>query len=111
MRSALSFWKGKTCVATLVLLGMMAYLSLHKSNLCEAPPPEAEAPQEQIETSQAQMGVHQEEAPILIIAPEPDMQRALTEQAVILRAISDDVDSVNQSLGEIAEILQEQQRR
>ena len=109
MRSGPSFWKGKACVAAFVLLTMI-FLSLHKSNLCGAPPPEAEAPQ-QIETSQEQMEVHQEEAPILIITSEPDMQRALTEQTAILKAISDDVDSANQSLGEITEILQEQQRR
>jgi hypothetical protein len=81
---------------------MVAFLSLYKSYLCDAPPPE---------TPQAQTEVSQGSDPVLAVSPEPDMQRALTEQTLLLKAISEDVDSVNQSLGEITAILQEERRR
>jgi hypothetical protein len=101
MRFGPFFSKGKTCAALSILLLMVAFLSLYKSYLCDATPPE---------TPQAQTELSLEGGPILI-SPEPDMQRALTEQTMILRAISEDVDSVNQSLGEITVILQEERRR
>ncbi len=123
MKSGPSFWKGKACVAAFVLLLMMAFLSLYKSNLCPVAltgdavmPPESPA-QFRVEAASPETTMSEED-PLVEPPPEPppeppseDMQRALTEQTVILKAISDDVDSVNRSLGEITEILQEEQRR
>lgn len=109
MRSVPSFWRGKACGAALVILLMMAFLSLYKSNLCpttltgdtayepaaapevavDEPPPTPPPPPSDVET---------------------EMQRALTEQTRILEEIAKDVDSVNQSLDEITVLLQEPAR-
>jgi len=103
MRSALSSWINKSCIALFVLLVMGAFLILHRSYLCDAPVEEEDLVQEDAPV--------EEEDLILVITSEPDMQGALTEQTMLLKAISEDVDSVNQSLNEIAAILKEEPSR
>ena len=102
MRSAPSSLSGKAATAFAIILSMVAFLSLYKSHLCPEgvqPLPEAHAAPE---------------APALDIeAPmsEPDMRQVFTEQTVILKALSEDVDSVNQSLAEITVILKDEHSR
>jgi len=109
MRSGPSFWKGKACGAALVILLMMAFLSLYKSNLCPT-------------TLTGDVAYEPTSDPEIVAEPPPppppppsdvetEMQRALTEQTRILEEISKDVDSVNQSLDEITVLLQESPSR
>lgn len=108
--------KGKAAAAALVLLLMVAFLSLYRSNLClirdevkvsEDPPQATVGPDSRTTMSEDPL-VELSSAPPL--APEMEVQRALTEQARILEKISKDVDSVNQSLDEIQAFLQEEAR-
>lgn len=116
MRSAPFFSKGKAVAAAAsVLLLMMAFLSLYKSNLCptttgdavrvpESPPQAKVGPDSETTMSEDPLV---EPPPAPPPPPETEMQRALTEQTRILEEISKDVDSVNQSLDEITVLLQE----
>jgi hypothetical protein len=115
MRSAPFFSKGKAVAAAAsVLLLMMAFLSLYKSNLCPSSMGDAaeSPPQARVEAAETTMsGDPLVEPPESPPTPEVEMHRALTEQTRILQEISRDVDSVNQSLDEITVLLQEQPSR
>lgn len=119
MRSGPSFWKGKACGAAFVILLMLAFLSLYKSNLCPSAtgdtvrPPESHplvSVEVSTETAMSEDPVVEPPPAPLPPSPETEMQRALTEQTRILEEISKDVDSVNRSLDEITVILQENPR-
>ena len=120
MKSVPSFWKGKTIAAVGIVLLMMAFLSLYKSNLCSVAltgdaviPPESPA-QFRVEVASSETPMSEEDPlaePPPLTPPEAEMQKALNEQTRILEAISRDVDSVNRSLDEITVILQEEPAR
>lgn len=103
MRSDLSSSTGKTCAALAVIVMMVVFLSIYKSNLCRVGVVEVE-PHSQGPEGQTPENPGIDDTP-------PEVQRALTEQTMILKAISEDVDSVNQSLAEITVILKDEHSR
>lgn len=98
MRSALSFWRGKVCAALGILLLLVLCLNLYKTSLISDAVVAPESPPQYRLVEPAEAG---------LVEKQEEMQQALTEQTRLLEEIASDVDSVNKSLDEITNHLQE----
>lgn len=98
MRSALSFWRGKVCAALGIVLLLVLCLNFYKTSLISDAVVAPEAPPQYRLVEPAEAG---------LVEKQEEMQQALTEQTRLLEEIASDVDSVNKSLDEITDYLQE----
>lgn len=100
MKSALSFWRGKVCAALGIVLLLVVCLNFYKTSLIsDALVPES--------SPQYRLVGPAESAEDALVEKQEEMQQVLGEQTRLLEEIASDVDSVNKSLNEITDYLQE----
>lgn len=100
MKSALSFWRGKVCAALGIVLLLVLCLNLYKTSLISDALVAPESP--------PQYRLVEPPAPEAELSEKQEMmQQVLVEQTRLLEEIASDVDSVNRSLDEITNHLQE----
>ncbi len=101
MKSALSFWRGKVCAALGIVLLLVVCLNFYKTSLISDAVVAPESP------PQYRLVEPAESAEGALVEKQEEMQQALGEQTRLLEEIASDVDSVNKSLNEITDYLQE----